>query len=83
MFAQCVDLDELLYYAVVQNLIYGCGNVPQTIAESIDTPPIHYAQYVQQSVDMSIQLPAGLQGDRVQMAEVVQKEYVFVGGKAL
>ena len=26
--AQCVDLDVRLYYAAVQNLVYGCGNVP-------------------------------------------------------
>ena len=39
-----------LYYAVVQNLVYGCGNVPQTTAESRDTSPTH----VQQSVDMFI-----------------------------
>ena len=34
LLAQCVDLDVLLYYAAVQNLVYGCGNVPQTTAES-------------------------------------------------
>ena len=61
LIAQFVDLDVRLYYAAVQDLIYGCGNVPQTTAESSDTPPIHCVQYVQQSVDMSIQLPAGLQ----------------------
>ena len=46
--------------AAVQNLVYGCGNVPQTTAESSDIPLIHSAQHVQQSVVMSIQLPAGL-----------------------
>ena len=46
-----------LYYAAVQNLVNGCGNIPQTTAESSDTPPIYCAQHVQQSVDMSIQLP--------------------------
>ena len=45
-------------------------------AESSDTPPIHCVQHVQQSVDMSIQLPACLQCDPVQMAEVVQQEYI-------
>ena len=61
LLAQCVDLDMRLYYVAVHNLVYGCGNVPQTSAESSDTPPMHCAQLVQQSVDMSIQLPAGLQ----------------------
>ena len=65
-----------LYYAAVQNLVY----VPQTTVESSDTPAIQCAQHVQQSVEMSIQLPAGLQCDPVQMTEVVQQEYVFVGG---
>ena len=32
LIAQCVDLDERLYYAAVQNLVYECGNVPQTAA---------------------------------------------------
>ena len=27
--AQCIDLDVLLYYAVVHYLVYGCGYVPQ------------------------------------------------------
>ena len=30
MLAQCVDLYVRMYYAAVQNLVYGCGNVPQT-----------------------------------------------------
>ena len=50
-----------LYYAAIQNLVYGCGNVPQTIAESSDTLPTHYGQHVQQSINMSIQLPTSLQ----------------------
>ena len=79
LLAQSVDLDVRLYYAAVQNLVYGCGNVPQTTAKSSDTPPIHRSQHVQQSVNMSIQLPAGLQFDTVQMAEV-QQEYVLVVG---
>ena len=37
-------------------------------------------QYVQQSIDMSIQLSAGLQCDPIQMAEVVQQEYVLSAG---
>ena len=53
--------------------VYGCGNVPQTTAESNDISPIHCAQHVQQSVDMSIQLPAGLQYDPVQTAELRQQ----------
>ena len=60
LIVQCVGLEVRLYYAAVQNLVYGCGNVPQTTTEISDTPPIHYAQHVQQSIDMSIQLPAGL-----------------------
>ena len=36
---------------------YGCGNVPQTTAKSSDTAPTHCAKHVQQSVDMSSQLP--------------------------
>ena len=67
-----------LYYAVVQNLIHGCGNVPQT-TDSCDTPPTYCAQHVQKSVDMPIQCSAGLQCDPVQMGEVVQQEYVLVG----
>ena len=47
LLAQCVDLDVRLYYAVMQNLVYGYWNVPQTIAENSDTPPIYCAQYVQ------------------------------------
>ena len=78
--AQCFDLDVCLYYVVVQNLVYGCGNVPQTTAESSDTPPIHCAQHMQQSVDMCSQLPAGLQCNPIQIAEVVLFEYVLVGG---
>ena len=77
---QRIDLDVCLYYAAVQNLVYGCRNVPQTTAESSNTPLMHCAQYVQQSVDMSIQLPASLQYDLVEMVEVVQLEYVFVVG---
>ena len=48
-------------------------------AESSDTPPIHCALHVQQSVNVSIQLPAYLQCDPVKMAVVVQQEYVLVG----
>ena len=78
--AQCVDLDVCLYYAAVQNLVCGCVNVLQTTAECSDTPPIYCTQRVQQSVNMSIQLPADPQWDPVQMAVVVQQEYVLVGG---
>ena len=74
MLAQYVDLDARLYYTAVQNLVYGCGNVAQTTAESSDTSSIHCDQHVQQSVDMSINLPAGLQCNPAQMAEVVQQE---------
>ena len=73
LLAQCGDLDVCLYYAAVQNLVYGRGNIPQTTAEGWDKPPIHCAQHMQQSIDMSIQLPAGLQCDPVQMAEVVHQ----------
>ena len=73
LLAQCVDPDVRLYYVATQNLVYLCGNVPQTTAESSDTPPIHCAQHVQQSVDMSIRLHAELQCDPVQMAELRQK----------
>ena len=73
LLAQCVDLDMHLYYAAIQDLIYGCGNISQTNAESRDTPPIHCAQHVQQSAHMSIQLSAGLQCDPVQMAELRQQ----------
>ena len=78
LLAQCVNLDVRLYYATVQNLVDRRRNVPQTTAESSDTPPIHCAQHVQQSVDISIQLPEGLQYDPIQMTEVVQHEYVLV-----
>ena len=70
---------KLLVYVFIQNLVKGCEKFPQITAESSDTPPIHCAQHVQQSVDMSIQLPAGLQCDLVQMVEIVQQEYVLVG----
>ena len=80
LLAQCVNLDMRLYYAAVQNLVYACGKVPQNTNERSDTPPIHCAQNMQQSVNMSIQLPAGLQCDPVQMADVVQQEYVLVSG---
>ena len=75
LFVQCIDLDVCLYYAAIQNLVYGCENVPQTRAESSDTPPIYYAQHVQQSIDRSIQLLAGLHCDPVQIAVVVQQEH--------
>ena len=75
LLAQYVNLGISLYYTVVQNLVYKYGNIPQT-AESSNTP-IHCAQHVQQSIDMSIQLPAGPQFDSVQMAEVVQQEYMY------
>ena len=66
--------------AAVQNLVYGCRNVPQTIAKSNDTPPIDCVQHVQESVDMPIQILSSLECDPFQMAEVVQQEYVLVGG---
>ena len=68
--AQGVELDVRLYYTAVQNLVYGFGNVPQITAESSDTPPIHCAQHVQQSVNMSVKHPAGLHCDPVQMTEL-------------
>ena len=76
LLAQCVDLDVHLHYAAIQILVHGCGNVPQTSPESSDTTPMHCAQHVQLSVNMSIQLPAGLQCD--QMAKTVQQEYVLI-----
>ena len=78
--AQCVDLDVRPYYVAVQNLVYACGNVPQSTIETSDTPPIYSAQHVKQSFDMSIQLPTGLDCDPVQMAEVIQREYLLVCG---
>ena len=39
-----------------------------------------FCQHVQQFIDMSIQLPIGLKCDHLQMAEVVQQEYVLIGG---
>ena len=83
LLAQCVNLDVRLYYAAVQNLVYGCENVRQTTAESSDTPPVHCDQHVQQSVDTSIQLPTGLKYDPVQMTDVVQQEFLLVGGACL
>ena len=79
LLAQSVDLDVRLHYAAFQNLVYGHGNAPLTTAEISDTP-INYAQHVQQSVNISIQFLAGLQCDPVQMFEVVQQEYILVGG---
>ena len=77
LLAQCVNLDIHLYYAAIQNLVHGCRNVPQITAESSDISPIHWVHHAQQSVNMSIQLPTGLQCDLIQM---VQQEYVFVKG---
>ena len=69
-----------LHYVTVQNLVCGCGNVPLTTAESSNTPPMDCDQHVQQSFDTSIQLPTGLQCDPIQMAEVVQQEYILISG---
>ena len=52
---------------------------PQTTADGRATQLICCAQHVQQSVDMSIQLPSGIQCNSVQMTEVVQQEYVLIG----
>ena len=49
------------------NLVYGCGNVPQTHHRYI--VPI----MCKQSVDMSSQLPTGIHCDPVQMAEFRQQ----------
>ena len=49
LLTRCVYLDVRLYYVAIQNLVYGCGNSPQTTAESSDTPPIHCALHVQHS----------------------------------
>ena len=57
LIAQCVDHDVRLYYDAVQNMVYGCGNVPQIIAESSDTPPIYCAQHMQQSVGKPSHFP--------------------------
>ena len=72
LFTKCVNLDVHLCYAAIQNLVYGCGNVPQTTAESSDTSLIQCAQHVQQSVDMYIHLPTGLQCDPAQIVELRQ-----------
>ena len=72
--AQCFDLDVHVYYVAVQNLAYEYGNVSQNTADNSNTPPLHCVQNVQQSDDMPIQLPAGLQCDPVQMPEVVQQK---------
>ena len=83
LLAQYLNLDVHLSYVAIQNLVYKCGNVPQTTAESGNTPPIHHAQYMQQSINMSIQLPSGLQCDPVQKAEVVQEKYILIGGTCM
>ena len=41
LLTQCVELDMHLYCAAIHNLVYGCGNVPQTTAESRHMPPIY------------------------------------------
>ena len=53
---------------------------PLCTGENSDTPPIHCVQHVLHSNDMSIQLPAGQQCEPVQMAEIVQQEYILVRG---
>ena len=77
LLAQCFNLVVRLYYAAVQNLVYGRGNIPETTAGSSNTPPKHFVQHVQQSADMSIKVPAGLQCYPVQTAEVLRQEYVL------
>ena len=47
--ARYVDLHLRRYYAAVQNLVCGCGNVSQITSERSDTPPIYCAQHVQQT----------------------------------
>ena len=64
LLAQCVDFDVRLFYVAVPYLVYGCGNVPQITAESRDTPPIHCAEHVQQSVDMSMQVQVSAEAYR-------------------
>ena len=80
LLTQCINPDVHLYYAAFQNLVYKCGNVPQTTVESSDTPSLHCAQNVKQPVDMSVYLPTDLQCDPAQMAEIVEQEYVLIGG---
>lgn len=53
LLAQCVDRDVRLYYVDVLSLVYGCGNVPQTTAESSDTPPTHCAQHDKREITCS------------------------------
>ena len=48
-------------------------DVPQTNAENSDTKTIYCAQHMHQSIDKSIQLPAGPQCDPIQMAQIVQQ----------
>ena len=45
LLAHCVDFDVHLYYPALQNLVYGCGNVSETTAESSDPPPIHCTKH--------------------------------------
>ena len=78
LLAQCINLVLCLYYIAIWNLFYGCRNILQAIAESSNALPIHCAQHVQQPVNMSIQLLAGLQCDPIQMAEVVHQEYILI-----
>ena len=61
-----LDLDMHVYFMAMQHLGYRCVNVPQTTAESSNT-------HVQQSVDMSILFPTGLQCNSVQMAKLQQQ----------
>ena len=73
LLVQCVNLSVRLYYAAVQNLVYGCGNVPQTTAESSDTPRAAIRRYVHPaSRRPTMRSPF--------KSEVVQLEYVPVGG---
>ena len=57
----------------------GVGMFHRPLLKAATHHQIHCAQHVQISADMSIQLPVGLQCDPVQIAEVVQQEYVLVG----
>ena len=79
---QSVDLGVRLYYAAVQNLIYGCGNVldyiPLLKAET------HHRYFVTSMCSNKSICPSSFPQTYsvtpFKNAEVLQQEYVLVGG---
>lgn len=59
LFTLCVHLGVCRYYVAVWEPGLWGGNALQVSAGNSDTPQIHCAEHVQQSIDTSIRLPMG------------------------